>query len=75
MRNIIQRIPTGAINNLKTNENIKLSVATEVEPKGTKDTNWVRPSDVAKAQGPELHKVIDYNKNQLKPGTVEISQR
>ena len=70
--NIIKRIPTGAITNPNTNENIKFSIALEVE---TKNSHWVRPEEVAQGQADALWKVIDHNKDQLKPGTVEISQR
>ena len=33
------------------------------------------PEEIAEDQADALWKVIDYNKDQLKPGTVEISQR
>ena len=72
IRNIIKRILTGAINNPNTNEQIKLSIAIEVR---TEDSHWVRPEEIAKGQADALWKVIDHNKDQLKPGTVEISQR
>lgn len=71
IRNIINRIPTGAITNPNTNEKIKLSIATEVR---TENSHWVRPEEVAQGQADALWKVIDHNKEQLKPGTVEISQ-
>lgn len=72
IRKIIKRIPTGAITNPNTDEQVKLSIATEVR---TENSHWVRPEEVAKGQADALWKVIGYNKDQLKPGTVEISQR
>jgi hypothetical protein len=72
MRNIINRIPTGAYTHPNTNEKIKLSIAIKVE---TKNAHWIRPTEVAKGQADALWNVIDHNKDRLKPGTVEISQR
>lgn len=72
IRNIINRIPTGAITNPNTNEKIKLSIATQVR---TENSDWIRPEEIAKGQADALWKVIDHNKDKLKPGTVEISQR
>ena len=72
IRNIINRIPTGAITNPNTNEKIKLSIATEVR---NENSHWIRPEEIAQGQADALWKVIDHNKDQLKPGTVEISQR
>ena len=72
IRNIIKRIPAGAITNPNTNEQIKLSIATEVR---TENSHWVRPEEVAKGQTDALWNIINHNRDQLKPGTVEISQR
>lgn len=71
IRNIINRIPTGAITNPNTNK-IKLSIATEVR---NENSHWIRPEEIAQGQADALWKVIDHNKEQPKPGTVETSQR
>lgn len=72
MRNILNRIPAGAIINPKTNEKIDLSIATKVQ---TENFDWIRPEEIAQGQMDALKSVIEYNKDQIKPGTIEISQR
>jgi hypothetical protein len=72
MRNILNRIPAGAITNPKTNEKVELSIAKEVQ---TKNSRWIRPEEIAQGQMDALKNVIEYNQDQIKPGTIEISQR
>lgn len=63
---ILKKVPVGSI--IKDGQEITLSVATET-------SKWIRPENIAKAQGPGFKEAVESSKHLVPQGTKDVCQR